>query len=144
MSKPGGEYGTISGAKQILAEFNAALNANRSEAERIAYAQAMRQYKVLKTLNKTGVIGKDALVNAQSFATNWKKGSSLTGQGKDDIGRIANSFATLGYKDIHAGNTLQRVFANAPGVLKRNAPAAVGGALGAGGLGWASGLLGGN
>jgi len=142
MSRPGGEYGTISGAKQILEEFNIALNANRNAAEQLAYQQAMKQYGLLKTLNKTGVVGKDALINPQSFSTQWKNRSSLKGQGKDDIGRLANTFATLAYKDVHTGNTLQRVFANAPGVLQRNAPAAVGGALGAGGLGWASGLLG--
>ena len=144
MSKPGGDYGTISGAKEMLAEFNAALNVGRNEAERIAYTQAMKQYRLLKTLNKTGVVGKDGLVNAQSFATNWKNQSRLTGQGKDQIGQLANTFATLGYKDVHAGNTLQRVFANAPGVAAKAAPGVIGSAVGAGGVGWAGGLLGGN
>jgi len=140
MSKPGGEYGTITGAKEILDEFNIALNMNRSEAERIAYAQAMKEYRLLKTLNKTGVVGKDGLVNAQSFSTHWKKQSSQTGQGRDRIGQLANTFATLGYKDVHTGNTLQRVFAEAPG---RVAQAAPGAALTAAGLGGLNFLVGG-
>jgi hypothetical protein len=136
MSAPGGDPARIADAKKVLAEINKSIESRLNPAEKVAYREAMYRYKIAKALDKAGAVGADGMVNPVSFGRQWDKTIGQTLRGQDTLGQAADTFAAMGMVREHPGSTMQRVFANVPGAVKRNAPQALGvGGVGAAALG---------
>jgi hypothetical protein len=104
-------------------------------AEKQLLADARYKYKILKTLEQTGVRGGSYEVNPRSFYTQWTKKTRQSTRGEDVLGKTAGTLRLLDEMPANAGTTLQRNIAglqkNAPGI----AAGSVGTALGVHGLG---------
>lgn len=134
MSAPGSDPTRIADAKKALGVFNTAIESKLNEVEKAAYKKAMYQYKILKTLDKSGAVGGDGTVNATSFGRYWDKKQAQALRGTDTLGKAADTFTALQMIREHPGSTMQRVIAQAPGKAVGAGKAAILPVLGLGAL----------
>lgn len=126
--------GKVMDAAAIKDVMEDALTNSLTAGAREELRQARYRYKIASTLLKGKSVGSDGMVNAATFGSNWDRTLSKKLRGQDNLGRWADAVDYAQRLEANAGTTLQRVFANAPGVAAKAAPGAIGAALGVGGL----------
>ena len=141
MSAPGELAGKVRAADKVMDSLTDQLDRELSDIQRQELRLARYRYKLAMTASKGRAIGNDYQLNPTSFGSAWDKSIRMKMRGMDKVGKAADTFDFLSRQEAHAGNTLQRVFANAPNVIKQNAISGLAGAAGGAGVG---GLFSGN
>lgn len=127
---PGRSAGAIMDAKKLREQLSQMVEGKLSKAEQQLLAEARYRYKLAKTARQGRGVGSDMMINVPTFQANWDKKIGQTARGVDKVGKAADTLNFLSTMEANAGTTLQRNIAALPGAIQRNAPQAIGGAIG--------------
>lgn len=108
LNTPAAPAATKQGAAELRRMLSDEALKTLSPAEKQLLADARYRYKILKTLEATGVRGGSFEVNPRSFYTQWTKKTRQATRGEDVLGKTAGTLRLLEEMPANAGTTLQR------------------------------------